>query len=79
MDDITNDPQYYVPERKMMVEIDHPQRGKVKLPGFAPKFSEIEIDYETSPALGGSNEEIYGGLLGLSAEELAELKKNKAI
>ena len=39
VDDITNDPQYY--ERGMMVEIDHPQRGKVKLPGFAPSMSAV--------------------------------------
>ena len=76
-DDITNDPQYL--ERGMMVEIDHPQRGKVKLPGFAPRLSENHIEYEPSPALGGSNDEIYGGLLGLSAEELAELKEKKVI
>ena len=76
-DDITNDPQYY--ERGMMVEIDHPQRGKVKLPGFAPRLSENHIEFEPSPALGGSNDEIYGGLLGLSAEELAELKEKKVI
>ena len=66
-------------DRRMMVEVEHPQRGKVKLPGFAPRFSEVEIDYQCSPALGGANEEIYGGLLGLSAEELALLKEHKAI
>ena len=75
--DITNDPQYY--ERGIMVEIEHPQRGKVKVPGFAPRFSEVKIDYECSPALGGSNKEVYGGLLGLSDEELEELKAKKVI
>lgn len=77
VDDITNDPQYY--ERGMMVEINHPQRGKVKLPGFAPKMSEVKVEYECSPELGGSNEEVYGGLLGLSEEKLAELKAKKVI
>ena len=77
VEDITNDPQYL--ERGMMVEIEHPQRGKVKLPGFAPKFSGFEVEYKASPALGGSNEEVYGGLLGLSEEEIAALKAQKAI
>ena len=77
VDDITNDPQYY--ERGMMVEIDHPQRGKVKLPGFAPKMSEVKVEYECSPELGGSNEEVYGGLLGLTEEQLADLKAKKVI
>ena len=75
--DITNDPQYL--GRGMIAEIEHPQRGKVKVPGFAPKLSANHVEYECSPELGGSNEEIYGGLLGLSAEELAELKEKKAI
>lgn len=77
VDDITNDQQYY--DRGMMVEIEHPQLGKVKLPGFAPKLSENHIEYECSPALGGSNEEIYKGLLGMSDEKLAELKEKGAI
>ena len=75
--DITNDPQYY--ERGMMVEIEHPQRGKVKVPGFAAHLSENHIEYETSPSLGGSNDEIYGDLLGLSKEEMDKLKAEKAI
>ena len=77
VDDITNDPQYY--ERGLMVEVDHPQRGKVKLPGFAPKMSEVKVEYECSPELGGSNEEVYGGLLGLTEEQLADLKAKKVI
>ena len=75
--DITNDPQYL--ERGMIVEVDHPQRGKVKLPGFAPRMTENHVEYQCSPELGGSNQEVYGDLLGLSAEELAALKEKKAI
>lgn len=30
----------------MMVEIDHPQRGRVKLPGFAPRMSAVKVEYE---------------------------------
>jgi formyl-CoA transferase len=77
VDDITNDPQYL--ERGMMVEIDHPQRGRVRLPGFAAKFSDAEVEYRCSPALGDANDEVYGGLLGLSAEELAALREKKVI
>lgn len=75
--DITNDPQYY--ERNMMVKINHPERGEVKVPGFAPRLSENTIDFTCSPALGEANEDVYGGLLGLSAEKLAELKSKGAI
>ncbi len=75
--DITNDPSYQ--ERGMIVEIDHPDHGKVKVPGFAPRLSENHIEYTCSPGLGEHNAEIYGGILGLSGEELAELKAKKAI
>ena len=75
--DITNDPSYL--ERGMIVEVEHPELGKVKVPGFAPKLSENHVEYTCSPALGGSNAEIYGEVLGLSQAKLAELKANKAI
>lgn len=76
-EDITNDPQYQ--ERGIIVEVEHPQRGKFKIPGFAPKMSAVKVEYECSPELGGSNEEVYGKLLGLSAEERSALKEKKVI
>lgn len=76
-EDITNDPQYQA--RGIIVEVDHPQRGKFKIPGFAPKMSAVTVEYECSPELGGSNEEVYGKLLGLSAQELSALKEKKVI
>jgi formyl-CoA transferase len=75
--DITNDPQYE--ERNLMITIDHPQRGKVKLPGFAPRLSENHIDYKCSPELGGSNVEVYKELLGHTDAELADLKAKHVI
>ncbi len=77
IDDFAHDPTYV--ETGIVVEIEHPQRGRLKYPGFAAKMSENHIDYTSSPALGGSNEEVFGGVLGLSAEELAELKAKKVI
>ena len=77
IDDIAHDPSYI--ETGMVVEVEHPQRGKLKVPGFAPKMSENHIDYECSPELGGSNEEIYGEILGLSAEDIQALKDKKII
>ena len=62
-----------------MVEVEHPVRGKIKVPGFAPKLSENHVEYECSPELGGSNEEVYKGMLGLSDEKFEELKAAKVI
>jgi formyl-CoA transferase len=77
VDDITNDPQYL--ERGMITEIEHPQHGKLKVPGFAPRMSACTVEYECSPALGGSNVEVYKDLLGYTDEQMAELKANKVI
>ena len=63
----------------MIVEVDHPDHGKLKVPGFAPKMSENHIDYVCSPGLGEHNQEVYGEILGLSAEDLQKLKDDKAI
>ena len=71
--DITNDPQYT--KSGMIVEVEHATRGRLKVPGFAPRMSENHVEYRCSPDLGGSNEEVYGSILGLSPEELARLKE----
>lgn len=75
--DFASDPQYM--ERGIVVEVEHPQHGKVKLPGFAANMSENHIEYECSPALGSANEEVYKGLLGLSDAEYERLRSEKAI
>lgn len=75
--DITEDPQYQ--ERGIIVEIDHPKRGKVKVPGFAPRLSENYVEYQCAPELGEHNEQVYGELLGYSREQLAQMKEEKII
>jgi formyl-CoA transferase len=75
--DITNDPQYL--QRGIIVEVDHKDHGTLKLPGFAPRMSENHVEYKVSPELGGSNEEVYKGVLGLSDEEMQKLKSLKVI
>lgn len=75
--DFVDDPQYT--DRGIVVEIEHKDYGKVKVPGFAARMSENQIDYEVSPDLGGNNEEIYGGLLGMDEELIANLKECKVI
>lgn len=75
--DIAHDDDYV--RQGIVVEVEYPERGKLRVPGFAPRLSENHIDYAPSPELGGSNEEIYGGILGLSRQELEKLKKEKAI
>lgn len=75
--DITNDPHYT--DEGMIVEVEHPQLGKLKVPGLAPRLSENHVEYAPSPELGGSNREVYQGILGLSDSELEALRAKKVI
>ena len=75
--DISEDPQYT--ERGLMVEVTHYQRGKLKVPGFAPRMSENHIDYKSAPQLGNANEEIYHGVLGISDDVLKQYKEKQII
>jgi len=72
--DIFEDEHYWA--REMLLEHEDPGFGTFIGPGIIPKFS------ETPPAVrwsgtwdeGSHNREVYGGLVGLSDDELAELK-----
>ena len=77
MDDLTNDP--YLRSRGTMVEIEHPERGKLVVPGFAPKMSGNDLEYRCSPRLGEHNGKVYQGLLGLTDAEMADLKEKGVI
>ncbi|MEU8382972.1 formyl-CoA transferase [Streptosporangium sp. NPDC048865] len=61
-----------------LVEVDHPQRGSFVTVGSPLHLSDSPVDVTAPPLLGEHNTEIYAGL-GLSAEELAELKTNGVI
>ena len=76
--EVMNDPQFIA--RDMLVEVEHPRLGKVKLPGVVPKLSKTPGSVETpGPMLGAHNEEVYCGLLGLDREELARLEDEKVV
>ncbi|MEU4403732.1 formyl-CoA transferase [Streptosporangium sp. NPDC023963] len=61
-----------------LVEVDHPQRGSFVTVGSPLHLSDSPVDVTAPPLLGEHNTEIYAGL-GLSADELAELKTNGVI
>ncbi|AOT69812.1 CaiB/BaiF CoA transferase family protein [Geosporobacter ferrireducens] len=72
-EDITKDE--YLRKRGMMIEVDHPRRGKLVIPGFIPRMSENQVAMKVSPQLGENNEEVYKELLGYSKEEIDNLKE----
>jgi crotonobetainyl-CoA:carnitine CoA-transferase CaiB-like acyl-CoA transferase len=77
-DQVANDP--HLLSRDMIVEVDQPVSGKVKLIGSVYKMSKTPGDRKKSVAdVGEHNEEIYGGLLGIDAQEMQMLKKESVI
>ncbi|MBI2876109.1 MAG: CoA transferase [Candidatus Tectomicrobia bacterium] len=70
----------HVQERDMIEEVDHPLCGKLKVYGVAPKFSLTPARVRSAaPLFGQHNEEIYAGVLDLSAEELVRLQEEGVI
>lgn len=65
--------------RGYFVEVEHPVIGKYKYPGFAAKMSESKLIVDKpSPLLGADNNEIYKRI-GISDEEIENLKAQKII
>ena len=66
--------QPQVVARRMLVEVEHPRVGRLKLPDTPVKLSRTPGGIRgPSPALGQNTYEVLSSLLGLSAEELDEL------
>ncbi len=69
-----------VEEREMIVEYDHPQVGKVRLPGNPIKMSDmVGTISRPAPMLGEHTDAVLKTLLHLSEEEIARLHKSGAV
>lgn len=78
MEAVVNDPQ--VLARDMIVEVDHPIAGKVKIPGVPIKMSETQGKIRFSaPLLGQHTEEILKDLNDLDSNQIEELRRKGAI
>ena len=64
----------HVKLRQMMVELDHPQRGKWYNVGMPIKLSASPANIERSPTLGEHTDEILRAVLGYDAGRIEELK-----
>ena len=66
--------------RGWFIELAHPAAGRLRYPGPPFKLSETPHSYaRPAPLLGQHNEEVYRGMLQLSAEEFAALKSQGVI
>ncbi len=76
--DIFTDP--HVAARGDIVAVDDPVIGPVRMQGVYPRFSRTPGAIPPgAPRLGAHNDEVYGGLLGLSAAERAALARDGVI
>ncbi len=78
VDQLFTDP--HLRARQMIVDLPHEKLGRVPVTGVPFKLSESPggIDH-LGPELGQHNDEIYAGLLGLSASEMDKLRRDGVI
>jgi formyl-CoA transferase len=74
IDQVFNAPQ--VRHREMLVEVDHPTAGSVRMAGIPVKFSATPASVRLPPPLLGQHtEQILATWLGMGADEIARLKE----
>jgi formyl-CoA transferase len=75
--EVLNDPHFN--QRGMIVEINHPRRGKYRMPGCPVRMSRSTVEYTPAPLLGQHNEEVFAEWLGFTATDLAKLREENVI
>jgi crotonobetainyl-CoA:carnitine CoA-transferase CaiB-like acyl-CoA transferase len=61
-------------------EVEHDEIGKVRVEGIPIHMSETDWSITRgAPCLGNDNDFVYSSLLGLSQDEIADLKERKVI
>lgn len=76
---VTTDP-HIAGAREMMVTIEHPVIGEMKVNGNPVKLLDTKSDISRpSPMLGQDNEAVYCDMMGLSKETLEEYKAKKVL
>jgi crotonobetainyl-CoA:carnitine CoA-transferase CaiB-like acyl-CoA transferase len=71
------DPQ--IKAREMVVEIEHPLTGNVKLTGSPLKLSATPVTMRRHPPLFGEHTESPLESMGYNSEEISNLKQNNII
>ncbi len=81
LDEVADDP--HLKQRQMIVELDHPHKGPIKVIGCPLKFytedGALQIDVLPAPGVGQHNDEVYTSLLGCTATDLAHWRAEGVI
>jgi formyl-CoA transferase len=76
--EMLDDPHFKA--RDAIVTVPHPDFGELRMQNVAPKLSETPGSVRSpSPGLGQHNDEVYLELLGLAAQQYADLKSRQVI
>jgi CoA:oxalate CoA-transferase len=76
--EIMHDPHMH--ERGMLEHVEHPELGPIVVPTTPLRLhGSPKAPMRPSPRIGQHNDEIYGGWLGLPADEIAALKAERVI
>ncbi len=75
--EVLNDPHFN--RRGFIVTMEHPIRGKYRMPGCPVKMSQSNLEYIPPPLLGQHTEEVYAEWLGLTGSDIDRLKEKKVI
>lgn len=76
--DMLQDPHFA--EREAIVEVPHPTLGSFPMQNVFPKLSETPGEVKwVGPELGQHNDDVLGGILGLSADELDALRADGVV
>ncbi len=61
--------------REVFVDLDHPEIGRTRVMRQPWLFSDLDVDLRPGPLIGQHNEEILATVLGLDADERAQLRE----
>ena len=76
--EVINDPHMH--ERGMLEWMDHPEYGRIVVPTNPMRFHEADrVTLTPSPTAGQHNDEVYADWLGLSANDLDQLRNDGVI
>ncbi|MDJ0852937.1 MAG: CoA transferase [Myxococcota bacterium] len=71
--DLYDDP--HLEERGFVQTLEHPEHGKVRLLGWAPRMSGSAVPLERAPLLGEHTDEVLAAEVGASTEEVQKLRE----
>ena len=78
IDEVVEEP--HLVARELFTEVKHPKLGRIKVPTYPVKFSEIkDFKVVSAPTLGQHTEEVLSELLGYSKEEIEALRREGVI